>query len=273
MVKIREITTTRPLTTAESRARERVLRTVNKLYDLLDSQKEVETTAKEIADSIEESYKATSEVLTLMRKHALLEMRIIPHGQGHVSVYYTLVAPQETAIAVINKLISNGVNKALQEMRNNQITRPLTEMSVGSENTQSPFAPLRVLTNEPQALVEAAKQYVSQREIAEQHLVALRGAGLKIDPQAYYASIELPKDERFETIALILPYIISLETECAKLSEGQRRLNLNHPSTQQYLDTIERLHKENEKLSARLEELTANQMQEMTEEKVTDEVH
>lgn len=93
--------------------------------------------------------------------------------------------------------------------------------AIAGPEPASPFAVLRSLRkDESGALVEAARQYAGRMKLVETKLAELEAAGIHIDVSA----VKLDKDDRLESISLVLPYINSMESTLHNLSEQNEAL-------------------------------------------------
>ena len=79
------------------------------------------------------------------------------------------------------------------------------------EKTFAALASLR--KDEPTALVEAARQYANRHLAVEKEYQSLVTMGLVVDKEKFLESISLPRDETLETISLVLPLVTQLQSK------------------------------------------------------------
>lgn len=106
------------------------------------------------------------------------------------------------------------------------------------------------------ALVAAARQYNRGDRIAEQVTALQKAAetlGITIDPQVFAAGIKVEHDERLETVALLLPYIDSLESRIERMG---RQLSESRDKVRE----AEQLANDNRRLRGRIEALISDKV-------------
>lgn len=112
------------------------------------------------------------------------------------------------------------INTETVAIRTDDEDRPV-EAVVGPD-APSPFEALRELRkNEPGALVAAARQYAHRQDFVLERLTEIEQLGVKIDRDKIMKAIHLDRDDEFEGIVKVLPYIDELEAR-AKQAENWR---------------------------------------------------
>lgn len=126
------------------------------------------------------------------------------------------------------------------------------QVAVIGQDRPNPFKVLSPLRkDEAHALVEAARQYRDRELFIEQQEKLFAEHGIKLNAGA----IELDRDERLETVGLVLGYIERLETENARLEERAA------PATQA-LRELASLRTETQAQKARIDSLVQEKMKE-----------
>lgn len=62
------------------------------------------------------------------------------------------------------------------------------------------------------AVVENVRSYINARQLAKDNLTQLRAAGMNVNEEAYFASIQMPPNAEADAISLVLPYIDFVES-------------------------------------------------------------
>lgn len=75
---------------------------------------------------------------------------------------------------------------------------------------------------QPKALVEAARMYGPKVAAAKQAYETLTSAGIEVNEQTFFETMSVPKDERLEAVALVLPYIDDLLSTIKQLKAERR---------------------------------------------------
>ncbi len=84
--------------------------------------------------------------------------------------------------------------------------------AIAGPEPESPMASLRsIRKDEPEALIEAARQYANRTSEVTAHIEALRGLGVEVDMDKVMAGISLTPDPELELVGRLLPYIDRLE--------------------------------------------------------------
>lgn len=97
--------------------------------------------------------------------------------------------------------------------------------AVAGPDKASPFEALRPLrkAGDAEALVEAARQYANRSDKVHEHIDALvksaKDLGLVIDEAAVMNAVSFERDERLETVSLVLPMIDALTARVESLNQ------------------------------------------------------
>lgn len=134
------------------------------------------------------------------------------------------VGPRSKAPKDVKRINETKLAKLLREP--SVLERPAmteTEAIVGPEpaNAFASLAPLR--KNEAAALVEAARQYANRDTTVNTQLdqmeAAMKAIGVTFDRSLVQGAVVIERDERLESVALVLPYINQLEQGFARVTD------------------------------------------------------
>jgi hypothetical protein len=239
------------------------------------------TIAKYIAEFID---------LGILRRRLEYRVSKKPSGvsvAGGRAYYYTLAMPKEEAQDLVNKKFAKDLadaeatffaslvpaaskrSKTMKQRYQEETVpiKPSTDLAVRVDRDQpveaiagpdkpNPFAALAPLRkDESYALVEAARQY-NQRDtkVNERIEGLLRQAkefGLTVDETALRNSITIARDERLETVSLVLPYIGMVESQLANYQEQNERLRKQLSDMEKTQREIVSLREQNRRLMAK----------------------
>lgn len=109
-------------------------------------------------------------------------------------------------------------------IRTDEKDRPV-EAVVG-EDAPSPFAALRALRqpSEPEAFIEAARQYDNRQDYVVQQLEQMERLGIKIDRALVMKGIDLERNDEFEGVLKVLPYIDELQAKVAQMQDWREQV-------------------------------------------------
>jgi hypothetical protein len=208
---------------------------------------------------------------------------------GGRAYYYTLAKPKEEAQDLLNKKVakdladaeatffasvvpaaqkrSKTMKQQMQQQESVVPIKPSTDLAVRVDRDQpveaiagpdkpNPFAVLAPMRkDESYALVAAARQY-NQRDtkVNERIEGLLRQAkefGLTVDETALRASITIQRDERLDTVSLVLPYIDLIESQLANYQEQNERLRTQLSAMEKTQREIISLREQNRRLMAK----------------------
>jgi hypothetical protein len=224
------------------------------LYKVLEVGKEVRTSMAQISDATGYEPNIVSYVLNVLRHKNGYAIRTEYGAYGSASglgkrSYWTLLIPYDRAERYLREWQDNNrssthrsrssARKTVIERKKSEVAKQPVAMSFGDDAPRSidiqRFSPAN---KEPGALVAAAKQYSEKFPVVQKALDTLKSGGLTIDEEAFFKAMNLQKDDRLETIALILPYIDQMERTITRLTEANKQLRKNgtqEPQTQQKL--------------------------------------
>ena len=168
------------------------------------------------------------DVIQLLEKQNLLTRRFKWQGQqGGRKAYWTLMTNYEHANNVLakeqhkildkpargnlGKPVVNGGQIALPELPEKPVVlegerASEAAMRLASESTENSL-PIETAKN----LVDKCRQYMRATDLINSNLKALRDAGIDVNEEAYFDSVKVKQDETLAAIALVIPYIDSLE--------------------------------------------------------------
>lgn len=223
---------------------------LDRIYDVLDVGVEARMVTCEMFASPGIGRHTVAEYSRAFENMGILTRRYeyLTHGKEHVGKrwHWTLRKTHAEALAILDKLDAAELTTAdlnFAKAMAEKTTRPrrITEQqadvvavriehdepveAIVGPDSPNPFdvlRPYRRVVSEPYALVEAARQYRDRSTKMDGGIKDLLDQaaelGLKVDEEALRAAISpIERDDRLETIALVLPYIDQLEAATARL--------------------------------------------------------
>lgn len=143
-----------------------------------------------------------------------------------------------------------AIQKRAAELAAQPAVKPALEERVAQGNgaaitgpdAPKPFAALAPMRkNEAAALVEAARQYADRGSTVDAKLDEIERTmatiGVAFDREMLRGSITLERDERLETVGLVLPYIHELEQRVARLTQDNTDLRGSRDELRQLKET------------------------------------
>jgi hypothetical protein len=129
-------------------------------------------------------------------------------GKEHSTSNGTVAAPTPAPVVETEQVA----------IRTDDKDRPVE--AIAGPDAPSPFESLRDLRkNEPGALVEAARQYANRNDFVIDRLTEIEKLGVVIDREKVMRAIKLQRDDEFEGIVKVLPYIDELEARVKQALE------------------------------------------------------
>lgn len=226
-------------------ARAKHVATIEGVYEIFGVEKEARGGYHQVADVLGIPDASVGHTTSWMKKAGFLTIRDagMPDGSFGKSSWWTLHGSKEECVAALKASWGTpGVKKTEAETQFRSSVAYQEPGRRGAENLrlpekqevvlatndeeevraiagpepESPFAVLRALRkDESGALVEAARQYANRAKLVDQKLGELEAAGIHVDRSA----VKMDKDEVLESVALVLPYINSLENTLHNFSE------------------------------------------------------
>lgn len=224
---------------------------LDRIYDVLDVGVEARMVTCEMFASPGIGRHTVAEYSRTFESLGILDRRYeyLTHGKEHIGKrwHWTLRKTHAEAIAILDKCDAEELAAADRNFAEAMIEKKTTrrqriteqqadvvavriehdepvEAIVGpdSPNPFDVLRPYRRVVSEPYALVEAARQYRDRSTKMDGGIKDLLDQaaelGLKVDEEALRAAISpIERDDRLETIALVLPYIDQLEAATARL--------------------------------------------------------
>lgn len=164
--------------------------------------------------------------------------------------FWTLAIPREEALTRLDTYHQRELTTMTEPKQNE--TKLVA--SVGEDVTVRPFEKLKPLRrDEEEALVAAARQYISRKEMLQSTLDQLERAGIKANKEAF----EFQSDPRLEHISLVLPVIDRMKNQVAALED---RIEAYTRQQQPLRERIEQLETENLGLRRIVERTTSDRV-------------
>jgi hypothetical protein len=188
---------------------------LKKLYSYIGTSKEFRTSQKKISEITGVPHHVVVRVMKVMRDQGIYVRRdqySNTNGKGDRASYWRLVKPYREAY---NALIAD------QSMRGEKFNTYHQEPNIP--------APEPVPT-ESESLAQAkgwaksAKTYMHRIEAVRIMVDELKALGMDVDETAIYEAVHLKHDEKFATIALVVPYIEHLEKSLRNLQTEFNKL-------------------------------------------------
>jgi hypothetical protein len=245
-------------------AQEKSRKAIHGMYQLLAPVGQESTESvnyKSLAAAIGVEPYLLQRIITLLAKKGALVRRYRGHvGQPSAgkSSYWTLTVPEEEAVKI---MISDWKN--LYQPTPKPKETPAKEIAAdavvvaderspeevraiaGPENKNEPFEVLRHLRrDESAAQVEAVRQYIDRAAFLDQKLDELAKAGITVNR----AAIVFERDERLETLALLLPYINNLEGRITVMQETIESLQKKASVSTELAQENRKLKEQNQRL-------------------------
>lgn len=167
------------------------------------------------------------------------------HTGGGKTSYWTFKGAKKDALDSVRSYFESRYADRLGKVEKKVETlKPVTVAISGPDPDVNPFEILRPLrkADDAEALIKAAQQYSDRLNFMEKKLKELADAGILVDRSA----VHVDKDERLETVSLLLPFINRLENTVRALGEKAA--------------LVEKTTNENIKLKAQVERLVAERV-------------
>ena len=167
---------------------------LRKIYTLVKPNEEFEASYKSIAKITEIPANVVSDVIVVLSKKSLFTRRYVYNSNGRCA-YWTLLGSENEAMKALLDYQSEKKRVVTTTTKNNPPVRS-SAISQGK------------------GWVNMARQYMKGSDLISKHLAALKAAGIEVDESAYISSINIKQDATLAAIALVMPYIESLEEKC-----------------------------------------------------------
>lgn len=244
------------------------------LYQLFEVNKEYDTSIEKVTQALDAKRGDVEKASATATKVGLLTRETRALGQRDIHSYWKLVMPKEGAIRALDAYWQDEEEERLASHRGGErevvirerVAAALQEKVVVTEapaengtaaiagpDAPSPFADLAPLRkDEPAALVEAARQYQNRSKLVaeaqERFMAVLSDAGVSIDPSTINVTYE--RDERLETIALVLPRITELEGRVERLTKERNEVKSRNDEYRIMKETISKQRQQIDRLIA-----------------------
>lgn len=203
--------------------------------------KEVATSATELAELIDMPPSVVSRVLNIMQRVGTARKRDEYSGTGGRKVFYTLVGDYAETIRLMK---AEGIPWSAFVEEQSRHVKGAPKPQNGSVKSLADLAPLR--KSEPRAEIEVARKYRDQQAFIEQQRKMFADMGLELP--AIPETITGDRKVELEAIVRILPYVDSienanrnLETQNKTIRQPQSELSEAKVTIQRQKDQIERL--------------------------------
>lgn len=272
-------------TTSRNETNKRYLDILDKMYALMDHDKEVVPASyQSIAAATDTPPWLMINLKTVLNELGILDSKLLynpmvdgKRRMGKMGVW-RLTVTREEATRILTEWMDKGesweyerrpgyVVKAPAKRKKAPEAEPKSEprvtiatsekeetRAIAGPEPDKTFAALASLRkDEPTALVEAARQYANRQSAVEKEYQTLVTMGLAVDREKFFEAISLPRDEFLETISLVLPLISGLQNKNEHLLE---QLNVARDKAKGYADlkfNYERLQKRwNERIAEKV---------------------
>lgn len=177
----------------------------------------------QVAEDIGEPVHAVLAAKRTMEDAGILKTRIdYPKGKsGRVGIW-TLMMPVDLAHEEMTREHHRQLARpslATQRKRDRKARETgesILRYVSGDENELKPFEAIRSLRrDEAMAMIEAARQYRARIDVVENKIRELQENGIEVSPDAF----SLKRDDRLETIALVVPAFDALIRERDRFEE------------------------------------------------------
>jgi hypothetical protein len=112
--------------------------------------------------------------------------------------------------------------------------------------------------DEPRALIEAARQYMTRQDAVEKQYQSLVTMGLSVDKDLFFKSISLPKDDFLDAISHVVPLVTSMDSKFEILGNQLADARAKMKDYAEVKSNYERLQKRwNERVAAQLNDEAA----------------
>lgn len=233
------------------------------LYDLMEPGKEEQIGSRSVSEALGIKQNQVDAAQRHFRQMGILSARLEYPGGGRISYWKLEVSSKGRALDMLAtehkrellegpwdanlapKYRPRKVKEAPKEAPSDGLALASDKSddevrAIAGPDAPSPFAVLAPLRkSESGALVAAAQQYRDRHALLATKLKELREAGINVDEKA----ITLARDERLETIMLVLPYIEDLtshDTKYEQLRTNYSELERNYNAVNRELGALRR---------------------------------
>lgn len=200
------------------------------LYKLHEPNQEFKASYYSLAEATGIPSNVVGNVIQLLEKQNLLTRRFQWNGQaGGRQAYWTLMANYEHA----NNVLAKHQHKVLEKpargtlsrpAQNGQMPLPALPDPVMLDGERASEAAMRLASESENSsnttaidvakdMVNKTRQYMLATDLINSNLKMLRDAGVEVNEDAYFESVKVKQDPTFAAIALVMPYINSLENK------------------------------------------------------------
>lgn len=190
---------------------------LKRLYEEIGTNKEFRTSQKKIAENMGIPHHVVVRVMKALRDAGVYTRRD-EYGynnnekKGDRASYWTLVKPYREAY---NALIADQSNRGKVFNARNEPPEPPTPEPVPTESEALAQA---------KNWAKSAKLYKHQIEAVNIMIDEFKAIGMEVDEKALFEAVHLKHDERFATLALVIPYIEHLEKSLRNLQTEFNKL-------------------------------------------------
>lgn len=177
---------------------------LDKFFDLIKPGEEFPSSYKAMAEKTGVPANIVSNVMQLLDKNGVLKRRFTYHGgsakdAGGRVAYWTIITTKEHAQQLLDAYQANLNVRKPSKLPDKKSGNPVETVV---EDTALSIA---------KKLVEECRTYMNTSKVLNETFRALESAGIMVDRETFFRSINIPHNERLEVIALVMPYIESLE--------------------------------------------------------------
>lgn len=180
---------------------------IKKLYELVEVNKEFMTSQAQMSDITGIPTNVISRVMGVMRDNKLYSRRAEFDPSGQRS-YWIILSPYEVTL----KALLKSQTKRNAFFNNRKIYNAPAKVTSSVTNKVSPVEiPNDSVIAQARVWVQSAKAYIRQVDAIKDTLESLKAAGMEVDEEGFYRSVNVKHDEKLSTLALVIPYIEALE--------------------------------------------------------------
>jgi DNA-binding Lrp family transcriptional regulator len=184
---------------------------LGKLFELVSPNKEFPSSYKMMAELTGVPANIVSNVMKMLDKNGTLKRRFEYNGPlpgqragGGRKAYWTITTTKEHAEYLLDKYQATIKRPGFQPKNNGHDTNIAPEIAKAWVDKSE-------AKSQAKAWVDKCRVYMKAADLINQNLAALKAAGVDVDEEAYLKAINVKHDERLSAIALVMPYIESLE--------------------------------------------------------------